>query len=180
MPGNEKIMEPSAAETAWASIKAIVMVALESMDRLAQGFAPTKRIQSAISHNVTADAGKMYASLEVDVEKAPEAAAYEFGSGMYATRGKVGKYTIEPKEKQALAFHWKNEPPGAASKYHLSDGRIVLPSVQHPGVAAKPFMEPAFDSEEKGKVEQAVIEALGSALSMGPDEITITSEVLIL
>ena len=60
-----------------------------------------------------------------------DARAQEYGSGIHAQKGKVGKYPITPKAGKYLAFHWQVHLENA--KY-LPDGRILLESVQHPGI----------------------------------------------
>jgi hypothetical protein len=186
MPSNnERIMDTGAMINAWSSIRAIILSAVETMGRLAIGFAPTKRIGTAIIHGVkvTSD-NNIVAYIGVDVQKAPEAAALEFGSGLWATRGPRRKYPIDPKPSnpnQALVFNWKNEPEFIKSNYpHTRDGKVIIPHVEHPGVVAKPFLAPAFDSLEKESVIAAIDKAIQSSLGMDSKEIVIKSEVLIL
>lgn len=44
-------------------------------------------------------------SIEIKVDH-PAAGAFEYGSGIHATKGTKGKYIIAPKNKNALAFFW--------------------------------------------------------------------------
>jgi len=182
MPGNNPTMNPFAMSAAWTNIRAIILSAIEVVGRLAIGFAPTRRIESAIFHGVDLESdNKISVYVGADIQKAPEAAAYEFGSGLLATRGPRSKYPIESTRPGGhLAFLWENEPANMRDAPHLPDGRIVLDRVMHPGVAAKPYLEPAFDSEAKEKVVEAIYLAMDSAIGAGPDEIKITSEVLVL
>lgn len=73
------------------------------------------------------------------------ARAYEWGSGVHATRGLPKKYTIRPKNKKALWFYIDNPYPGARI-YEKPGGDIgiTVQSVQHPGVEARPFLSPAL------------------------------------
>lgn len=59
------------------------------------------------------------------------ARAYEYGSGLHATRAIARKYKIRPRLKKALAF----------SSTQSGGGLIVRPFVMHPGVNARPYME---------------------------------------
>jgi len=75
--------------------------------------------------------------------------AYEWGSGIHRTRGTPAKYLIAPKEGKYLAFY-ENERgiwdySKGMPKLHMlePDGRGLFESVMHPGVKARPFLEPA-------------------------------------
>lgn len=77
---------------------------------------------------------------------APEAAAFEYGSGEHATRN-AGKYLIKPKNVSALAFFWPgHEPPYGSRKFIgiADDGRYLFKYVEHPGVEARPYLAPAI------------------------------------
>jgi hypothetical protein len=67
--------------------------------------------------------------------KAPEAHAFEVGSGIHGETGE--KYIITPKNSDALVFPGTNEFAGHT---------IVTPIVHHPGVAARPFLHPANEA----------------------------------
>jgi hypothetical protein len=65
------------------------------------------------------------------------ARAYEYGSGIHAKRGKRGKYTIKPRPgRKVLAFNWEVANTSPGHFIFLPDGRVIFPSVQHPGVEA--------------------------------------------
>lgn len=93
-------------------------------------------------------------TVSVDLKKAPAAAAYEYGSGIHATKKTPAKYPILPKNKKFLAFKWP-KVDGDPRFRRLPDGRVVLPSVDHPGVEAKPYMMPAFQ-ESKAEIRQLI------------------------
>ena len=81
----------------------------------------------------------------VDLKKAPQAAAFEYGSGIHGEEGE--EYIIEPDTAPALAFpksKWPgyNPPPKAPEVF-------VFPFVMHPGVAAKPYLRPAIEKDRK-------------------------------
>jgi len=63
---------------------------------------------------------------------------------------------------------------------HTRDGKIIIPHVMHPGVVAKPYLAPAFESMEKEHIIEAIENSMKAALDATPDEIRITSEVLII
>lgn len=75
------------------------------------------------------------------------ARAFEYGSGVHATRGRKGKYLIKPINGKRLAFAWpKASPPfirGRKLAGQLPDGRLSFFYVEHPGVSPKPFIKPA-------------------------------------
>lgn len=76
-------------------------------------------------------------------------AAYEWGSGLRATRGAATKYPITPKNSKALVFEGTNRWKGEI---------IITPLVMHPGVAPRPFLEPA-----KRKTRQKNLQELRAA-----------------
>lgn len=75
----------------------------------------------------------------------PDAAAYEWGSGIHATRGASGKYVISPISKRALWFPYPEAKiyPGAIKYMKRGVMGITTEEVHHPGVAPRPFLEPA-------------------------------------
>jgi hypothetical protein len=168
---------------AWQRVVAVAESAIATIARLARGFAPTQRITGAISSNVpVVSEGYIESNVEVDLEKAPEGAAYEFGSGIWGTRDKKGKYPILPKPSNPtgkLIFKWENEPVGVMlGAPHTKDGKVILKKVMHPGVVAKPYLEPAFESEAGEKFMDDIDKALMDEFAAGPDEIIVSSQVL--
>ena len=85
---------------------------------------------------------KAHVNVVVDLQRAPYGAAYEFGSGIHSTAGKVGKYRI-PKEgsTSVLVFPWN--PP------ENPEGREIwsFTKVMHPGVEGKPYLRPTITAE---------------------------------
>jgi hypothetical protein len=71
------------------------------------------------------------------------AGAYEWGSGIHRTKGTPGTYTIKPKNASMLAFDWP-KVAGEPGFMRLPDGRVLLASVQHPGVDARPYLKPTI------------------------------------
>lgn len=96
---------------------------------LAKANAP-KHLQAGISTHVSEEAeGIIRITLET---KGADARAQEYGSGLQDRRN-PHKYTITPKNGKYLAFKWEVHPDNAR---YLPDGRILLESVQHPGIHA--------------------------------------------
>lgn len=83
--------------------------------------------------------------------EAPAAGAYEWGSGIHATRGGRGKYIIKPKQKAVLAlpesrffpqnFRGMERSPKFAG---YGDNGYLFYFVEHPGVEARPYIEPTL------------------------------------
>ncbi len=105
--------------------------------------APTHRIKQSIRRSVEKTETGYRATLSVSLQEAPEAAAFEYGSGIHSEKGGGGKYLIAPKEKQALAFQWEKANPKIP---RLPDGRVVLPYVYHPGVVGKSYLRSSLAS----------------------------------
>jgi len=91
------------------------------------------------------------ASIEI-VFDAPMARAFEIGSGEHGPERE--KYEIRPKSGKALAFEWDKTPAGPGEKFigSLPDGRLMFRFVDHPGIEARPYIEPALiDKNEEMK-----------------------------
>lgn len=87
----------------------------------------------------------------IDLNKetgAPMAGAYEWGSGEHATRGTPNKYIITPSNAKVLAIpasRWPNKL--------YEDDPAFLKKVYHPGVAARPYIQPTIEEEADAVVE---------------------------
>jgi hypothetical protein len=110
----------------------------------------SKTIPSAISSSEAKKSGGTFEStIKIDLKVAPQAAAFEYGSGLHRTKGTPGLYAIEAKNASELHFWWEKGQKwfkGAALPYG------------HPGVAPKPYLQPAIESE-RGKVVSRLREA---------------------
>ena len=113
------------------------------------GKLPADKIKSAIIIHAPAEiSGTAFIVIEIDLEKAPMARAYEFGSGIHSTEGDKKRYRIPklggssyvafPKEKWA----GYNPPPPAPDVF-------VFTHVLHPGVAPQPYMIPALEASKE-------------------------------
>lgn len=111
--------------------------------------------------------------ISISTKDEPTAVAYELGSGIHSTEGQKSAYPIKPRKSIYLAFQWINEPKVITELApHLNDGRVLLKSVQHPGVEAKPYLKPALDDEMPvilGILGDEVLS--GISLEIGSDEI---------
>lgn len=111
-------------------------------------------IVSAISRSEiqqTAD-GKYSVDIVIDLSKAPEARAFEYGSGIHAIQGVAQKYIIVPRNGSILRFpksRWPKYVPGLTPVSPDKNGMFNLRKVSHPGVAAHPYMEPAIQQALK-------------------------------
>lgn len=121
---------------------------------LAKAYAPN-HVKSAISSKVEDKAeGTYIIRITADRKIAPDARAQEFGSGLRARRGAKRKYTIRPKPgNKVLAFPWEIANAQPENFSFLPDGRVMLPSVQHPGIQAanggKGYIAPAMNELRK-------------------------------
>ena len=92
--------------------------------------------------------GSYSISITVDVDEetgAPMAPAYEYGSG---ERGPEGKpYPIVARNAPALAFLWQYPSP-LGRKLEPYDEEVVFDKVMHPGVEARPFLQPAINANK--------------------------------
>jgi hypothetical protein len=97
----------------------------------------------------------------VSTAKGKTARAYEYGSGVHSRLSKKspkqisakGKILIKPVTRKVLAFNWEvaNTSPGYF--IFLPDGRVIFPSVKHPGVKAanngRGYLGPAVNEVRK-------------------------------
>lgn len=140
---------------------------------LAKSFAP-KHLQAGIKTTVREDApGSIVMTITA---KGTDAHAQEYGSGLHSQYGAKKKYPIKPKAGKYLAFHWQIHPENA--KY-LPDGRIILESVQHPGInryqgrgyirpAVKEFTKSLKENPKiKEELRQAILSDLTKAFKTG-------------
>jgi len=118
--------------------------------------------------------GNFEIDITVDLKVAPHAAAFEYGSGERGERGE--KYIIEPSEKEALAFAWTPDkiPWGSPKFIGLgTDDKFLFRYVEHPGVEAKPYLQPAIEETRQGFVN-----ALRQTIRNAYRESTVRVEVI--
>jgi len=123
----------------------------------------SKKIPGAIEVGVVEEPadGMMSIEIAVNLVEAPEALAFEYGSGIWGKKGE--KYPILPKTPNGkLAFDWPEAAnigtregvrevvtPVTMTQSGFEGGRAILPGVMHPGVQAKPYMAPAIEKNNK-------------------------------
>ena len=103
----------------------------------------------------------------VDLNKAPHAAAFEYGSGVHGEKGET--YTIPGMPWLAIPRErWpKFAPPPDVDP-------VVLRSVQHPGVDAKPYLQPAID-QNRNRIREALGKVFKSAYLDSTVRVTVIS-----
>ena len=109
--------------------------------------------------------------IKVDLKEAPAAGAYEWGSGIHRTKGTPGTYTIKPKNKSMLAFDWP-KVAGEPGFRRLPDGRVLLASVQHPGVAPRPYLRPTLE-ENKEEFKKILGQGFKAEILQGVNKIEV-------
>lgn len=83
--------------------------------------------------------------------QAPQAIAFEFGSGLHRTVGTPSKYPIVPKNKDLLKFEW----------VEAGLGWVSFRSVNHPGVRQRQFFFNSVDETIRASENyQALVQAM--------------------
>ncbi len=97
----------------------------------------------------------------ISTAKGAASRAYEYGSGVHSRLSKKspkqispkGKILIKPKTGKFLAFNWEVANASPERFTFLDDGRVLLPSVKHPGVKAanegRGYLSPAVNDVRK-------------------------------
>jgi hypothetical protein len=88
----------------------------------------------SVPNSPKADEGRYSVAIVIDLQKAPAAGAFEWGSGIHSTKGRAGTYPITPRNAPMLAFFWER-----------IDKFVVLPRVDHPGVSPRPYIKPTIE-----------------------------------
>lgn len=89
--------------------------------------------------------GSAVIEIHIDLKKAPYAGAYEWGSGIHATRGPKVKYPIVPRQGKYMVFpegDWPGWEDRGGKGAVPRKGIFFLTEVEHPGVEAKPYIAP--------------------------------------
>ncbi len=120
------------------------------------------------------ETGKQRIDVTIDIDVAPMARAFEFGSGIHATRGEAMAYVISPKKKEALAFIWPgrtaNFPRGRKYIGGGSGGKLLFNYVEHPGVEQRPYIAPAIQ-RVLDDLDETISKNINAEIILGPDEI---------
>lgn len=127
-------------------------------------------ISDAISIGTAQQAGDgAFIDVEIDLKKAPSAAAFEWGSGIHTERGVPGLYPILPKNASVLVIprsRWQNySPPPDVDP-------VFVRKVMHPGVAPRPYIAPSIiDSREE--VRKILGKEIKAAIMLGVPPVTV-------
>ena len=121
-------------------------------------------IAGAFSVDSPQQNGTIYSiDIKVDLKTAPAAAAYEWGSGIHATKGKAGKYPIKAKNAPELHFFWKER-----SKWFMG---LELP-FGHPGVEKRPYLVPTIE-DTKAEFKKILGQGFKAELLMGKEKVEV-------
>ena len=140
-------------------IKNLTGISKELVENAKSNASWSSTIPNAISFDGVSSSGdgRYDATIIVDLNKAPSAAAFEFGSGKHGEKGQ--RYRIPGEGKIGVAFplsRWPSYKPPPDKEY------FYFPFVMHPGVKAKPFLEPAI-KDAKSKLSVRILEGLSFA-----------------
>ena len=106
---------------------------------------------------------------------APHATAFEYGSGEQGKNGQ--KYIITPDKADLLAFDWQPDfvPWGSPKLFGAilespdsTAGRYFFNLVEHPGVEARPYLEPALDAQREKFFEAVADRVVGKFIESYP------------
>ena len=132
-----------------ALMRGLIELANEIANTARSNASWSKTIPDAISVGQVTDEGGRYSiEIKLDAKVAPEALAFEFGSGIHNPNNPA-TYVIAPKKAKALAFFWDKVDEGTprGPKFRgisPTTGRAIFNYVDHPGVAANPYLIPAI------------------------------------
>ena len=133
-------------------IKELQIQANKIVEKARDNASWSKSIPNAISMGKTEKTPNGYEIvIKVDARKdgpAPHAAAFEYGSGVHGEKGKTYIIPGVP----LLAIPRKRWPNYVVEKPWQDVDPVVLASVEHPGVKAKPYLQPAIESTRAGFV----------------------------
>lgn len=99
--------------------------------------------------------GSISINLILNTKVAPEAAAYEWGSGIHDPNS-PHYITIRPKRKKYLVFEGTNDFAGQT---------IFTQHVEHPGVEARPYLKPAIE-ETRAKNKEDLNKEVSSKIRL--------------
>lgn len=88
--------------------------------------------------------------IKVDLKEAPEARAFEYGSGLRSERGDKETYRIPRDGGGSFVAFPKERWPGFTPRADgIMPDTFVFTFVKHPGVAARPYLKPAIESRKR-------------------------------
>lgn len=102
----------------------------------ARGNTYVRHIQDNIhTSEVKEEGNQISVEVYVSLNDAPDAGAWEYGSGIHRTKGTPGLYPIAAKNVPNLVFWWEKR-----QKFFVGP---ALP-FGHPGIVARPYLRPAL------------------------------------
>jgi hypothetical protein len=108
------------------------------------------KIRGAIRVGEVKEQGGIIAGyVEVPLKLAPEARAFEYGSGVHSTKRAPETYPILPRNGGSLVFQGTHQWEGQLVVVPPMGGGVVM----HPGVAPRPFLHPAVE-ENKERIRE--------------------------
>ena len=124
----------------------------------------TTSIQDAVSIGTAQTNGdSSFIDVDIDLKKAPMAAAFEWGSGLHTQRGVAALYPIAAKGSDPLHFFW-------AKKGKWFKG-TALP-FGHPGIKPDPYIAPTL-IENKAEIRKILGQELKAAIMLGVPPVTV-------
>ena len=144
-------------------IKSLTSQASRVAEQAKENASWSKSIPNAISvGKAEKTSGGFKVDITIDLNKAPEAAAFEYGSGEHGEKG--AKYPIRAKdpEQQPLHFFGKTWFIGPELPFG------------HPGVKARPYLQPAID-QNRNRIREALGKVFKSAYLDSTVRVTVIS-----
>lgn len=145
-----------------ATLERLAKNIADQMVRRSKGYAPTERIRANIFSRRERTRDTVSIRVGVNLTAAPEARAYEYGSGMRARRSRTspnqpapfGPIVIRPVNKRHLTFFWE-----------AVGGVVSFNKVNHPGVEAKPDPDEGYLAKARREVKNERRSELSKSLS---------------
>lgn len=130
--------------------------------RRSKSYAPTTRIRNNIFSKRERNGNTVSIRVGVSLLAAPEARAYEYGSGMRARRSRTspnqaapfGPIVIRPNQASRLTFFWD-----------VVGDVVSFQKVNHPGVEAKPDPDEGYLAKARREVKAERREEMSKSLA---------------
>lgn len=165
-----------------AVLKLLTIQGSKIKNKAQQNASWSSRIPNAITLGEARKTGNGRYEIEIKVDAsgdretgAPHATAFEYGSGEQGKNGQ--KYIITPDKADLLAFDWQPDfvPWGSPKLFGAilespdsTAGRYFFNLVEHPGVEARPYLEPALDAQREKFFEAVADRVVGKFIESYP------------
>ena len=135
------------AETAADLVPVSVLMTIAKRVRArAAEIAKAKNVPLRTANEIGIPAPKVTQSqIQINITISPKLAAFEWGSGIHASKGTPSKYPISVKNAPFLVFPGTNDFEGILVNWRKT--------IAHPGVAARPFLSPAKQQTRQQNLE---------------------------